>query len=70
MPSGPVIFSKSTNPHWSQFMFTIDVPKYVPFQFDLRIVPQYGRGSSDVIMFKKMELALDSWMVYAWFVDG
>ncbi len=51
-------------------MFTIDVPKYVPFQFDLRIVPQYGRGSSDVIMFKKMELALDSWMVYAWFVDG
>jgi hypothetical protein len=65
IPSSPIIFSKSTNPRSLRFTFPIEEPKYVPFQFDLRMSPQYGRGGSDVVMCKKTESVLDSRMVYA-----
>jgi hypothetical protein len=43
----------------------MDEPKYVPFQFDLRMSPQYGRGGSDVVRCRKTESVLDSRTVYA-----
>ncbi len=40
---------ESTNPCSSRSKFSIDMPRYVPFQVDLRTEP-YGRGASDIVM--------------------
>jgi hypothetical protein len=70
IPSSPIIFSKSTKPRSSRFTFWIDEPKYVPFQLDLRMSPQNGRGGSDVVKCMKTESVLDSRTVYAFSLTG
>ena len=50
MPSRPIIFSKSTNPCSFLLTFSRAIPKYVPFELDLRRLPQYGAGGSDIVI--------------------
>lgn len=66
MPSKPISFSKSTYPFLSLLTFSIDMPKYVPFELDLRMVPHRGAGASDIVMCRKRALVLDSRTVYAY----
>lgn len=37
----------------------------MPFEFDFRMLPQYGAGGSDVVTWRKTDFVLDSRIVYA-----
>ena len=65
IPSSPIIFSKSTYPASLRFTLSMERPKYVPLEFDFRMLPQKGAGGSDVVTCRKTDLVLDSRMVYA-----
>lgn len=65
IPSRPIIFSKSTKPRSFLFTLSAETPKYVPFQFDFMMTPQYGAGNSDVVKCMKTAFVLDSKIVYA-----
>jgi len=60
IPSSPTIFSKSTYPRSFLLTFSMDIPKYVPLEFNLRIGPQKSPGLSDMDMCRKRDLVLDS----------
>lgn len=66
IPSNPTNFSKSTYP--ASFLLTLSTerPKYVPLEFDFRMLPHQGLGGSEVVTWRKTDFVEDSRIVYAY----
>lgn len=59
IPSSPIIFSKPMYPWPSLLTFSISIPRFVPLELDLRIMPQNGARVSDMVMCRIRDLVLN-----------